>query len=71
MTPKEGLSEDEKTIHTLEEICQNARAIRRAVNRILDHLHESEDKDDNCDPDTVSRKDLYDNDDMYYLAVLE
>ena len=71
MTPNEGLSKDEKTIHTLEEICQNTRAIRRVVNRILDHLHESEDKDDKCDPYTVSRKDLYDNDDMYYLAVLE
>jgi len=66
MTPKEDLPKDEKTVQTLEEICENTRAIRRVVNRILDHLHESEDKDNDDDPDTVSWKDLYDSDDMYY-----
>jgi len=38
------------------------------VNRILDHLHESKEKDDDedYDPDAVNWKDLYHNDDMYY-----
>ena len=40
-------------------------AIRTVVNRILDHLHESDDKDNDDDSDTVSWKDLYDSDDMY------
>jgi len=66
MTPKHDLPKDEKSQQALEEICDNTRAIRRVVNRILDHLHESEENDDNYDPDTVSWKDLYDNDDMYY-----
>jgi len=65
MTPKEDLPKDEKTIQTLDEICENTRAIRRVVNRIFDHLHESEEKDKDDDPDTVSWKDLYDSDDMY------
>ena len=63
---KEDLSKDEKTTQTLDEICENTRAIRRVVNRILDHLHESEEKDKDDDPDTVSWKDLYNSDDMYY-----
>ena len=50
----------------LEEICEHTMAIRRVANRILDHLHESEDKDNDDDPDTVSWNDLYDDDDMYY-----
>jgi hypothetical protein len=66
MTPKQDLPKDEKSQQALEEICDNTRAIRRVVNRILDHLHESEENDDDYDPDTVSWKDLYDNDDMYY-----
>ena len=70
MTPKEDLPKDEKTLQTLEEICENTRAIRRVVNRILDHLHESQEKDDDhdfdYDPDAVNWKDLYRNDDMYY-----
>jgi hypothetical protein len=65
MTSKEDSPKDENTIQTLEEICENTRAIRRVVNRILDHLHESEDKDNDDDPDTVSWKNLYDSDDMY------
>jgi hypothetical protein len=66
MTSEENFPRDEKTIQTLEEICENTRAIRRVVNRIFDHLHESEEKDEDYDPDTVSWKDLYHNDDMYY-----
>ena len=66
MTSKEDLPKDEKTTQTLDEICENTRAIRRVVNRILDHLHESEEKDNDYDPDTVSWKDLYNSDDMYY-----
>jgi len=66
MTPKENLSRDEKTVQSLEEICENTRAIRRVVNRILDHLHEQKDQNDNYDPDTIGWKDMYDSDDMYY-----
>ena len=66
MTSKEDLSKDEKTIQSLEEICENTRAIRRVVNRILDHLHEYEERDNDYDPDTISWKDMYGNDDMYY-----
>ncbi|MFC1633956.1 hypothetical protein ACFL5Z_03875 [Planctomycetota bacterium] len=66
MTPKHDIPKDEKSQQALEEICDNTRAIRRVVNRILDHLHESEEDDDDYDPDTVSWKDLYDHDDMYY-----
>ena len=59
------VSEDKK-IQTLEEICENTRAIRRVVNRILDHLHQYAEPDEpDYDPDTVSWKDLNDYDDMY------
>jgi hypothetical protein len=37
---------EDKKIQTLEEICENTRAIRRVVNRILDHLHEYGEKND-------------------------
>jgi hypothetical protein len=70
MTPKENIQNEEKTIQSLEEICENTRAIRRVVNRILDHLHEAAepdgDGDRDYDPDTLGWKDLYENDDMYY-----
>jgi hypothetical protein len=72
MTPEEDSPKDEKAIQALEEICENTRAIRRVVNRILDHLHESDDKDEDdqkdtdYDPDGIDWKDLYNNDDMYY-----
>jgi hypothetical protein len=71
MTQEKDLSKDEKVIQTLEEICENTRAIRRVVNRILDKLHEeSEGADDNdnydYDPDTIDWKDLYNSNDMYY-----
>jgi hypothetical protein len=64
---QEDLPKDEKAIQTMEEICENTRAIRRVVNRILDKLHEeSESEDDDYDPDTIDWKDLYNSDDMYY-----
>jgi hypothetical protein len=70
MTPKENPFENEKAIQTLEEICENTRAIRRVVNRILDHLHESHDEDenenDNYDSDALDWDDLDNHDDMYY-----
>ena len=67
MTPEEDSPTDEKTIQALEEICENTRAIRRVVNRILDHLHECQERDNDkdYDPESVSWKDLYNNDDMY------
>jgi len=41
--------------------------IQRVTNRILDHLHEYQEKDDeDYDPDTVGWEDMYENDDMYY-----
>jgi hypothetical protein len=61
----EDLPKDEKTIQTLEEICENTRAIRRVVNRIFDHLQESEDKDNNYDTDSMTWEDLYNSDNMY------
>ena len=67
MTSKENLSENEKAIQTLEEICENTRAIRRVVNRILDHLHESQQHDqDDDDSDALVWDDLDNHDDMYY-----
>jgi len=56
MTPKEKHTGKEcKCLNNLEEICENTRAIRRVVNRILDHLHEysckEEDENDNTDYD--------------------
>ena len=61
MTPKENIQKDEKAIQSLEEICENTRAIRRVVNRILDHLHETLESynNDDYDPDDVSWEDLY------------
>jgi hypothetical protein len=60
---------EERAFRTLEEICENTRAIRRVANRILDHMHEhSASKDDEKDPydmDGLSWIDLEDNDDMY------
>jgi hypothetical protein len=70
MTPKEKPFENEKALQNLEEICENTRAIRRVVNRILDHLHEDreeeEEEDEDYDPDTLKWEDLYNHDDMYY-----
>ena len=67
MTSKEEYPEEEdKSTQLLEEICEHTMAIRRVTNRILDHLHECQEKDDDYDQDTVGWKDLYNNDDMYY-----
>jgi hypothetical protein len=66
MTPQENPSENEKVLQTLEEICENTRAIRRVVNRILDHLHESVQEDDDCDLDSLDWEELDNRDDMYY-----
>jgi len=67
MTSEKDLSKDQKAIQTLEEICENTRAIRRVVNRILDKLHEKyESEDDDYDPDAIDWKDLCNGDDMYY-----
>ena len=72
MTPKEKHTGKEcKYLNNLEEICENTRAIRRVVNRILDHLHEysckEDDENDNTDydPDSISWHDLDNRDDMY------
>jgi hypothetical protein len=66
---KEEPTEKEKSLQTLEEICENTRAIRRVVNRILDHLHEyasdDEDNHNDYDPDSISWRDLDNGDDMY------
>jgi hypothetical protein len=65
MTSKQNIPHDEKAIQTLEEICENTRAIRRVVNRIFDHIHQTKESDDDYDLDTVTWEDLYENDDMY------
>lgn len=65
MTSENNLQETlEKTLFILEEICEHTRAIRRVVNRILDHLHQ-EDAQDDFDPDQLSWEDMDNNDDMY------
>ena len=70
MTPKEKSTEDKK-LQTLDEICDNTRAIRRVTNRILDHLHEyqtgasSYENTSHNEPDEISWDDLDNNDDMY------
>ena len=68
MTSKPNTPEEEKAIHTLEEICENTRAIRRVVNRILDHFHESreQNEEDDYDSDALDWDDLDNRDDMYY-----
>ena len=66
MTADNENSPEDRTIQTLEEICENTRAIRRVVNRILDHLHEYGVKYDlDYDPDSLSWEDLNGYDDMY------
>jgi hypothetical protein len=59
-----------KCCQALEEICENTRAIRRVVNRILDHMHEYNVKDEyennnGQNPDDFTWNDLDNNDDMY------
>jgi hypothetical protein len=66
MTPRD-LSPEERKTQLLEEICENTRAIRRVVNRILDHLHESADIPDELDydPDDIDWEELDNHDDMF------
>lgn len=64
MTSKTNTPQDDKAVLTLEEICDNTRAIRRVVNRILDHLHEANEPDE--DYDLYDWEDLDQYDDMYY-----
>ena len=65
MTSKTNTPHDDKAIRTLEEICENTREIRRVVNRILDHLHESQEQDHEEEPYPIDWEDLDDYDDMY------
>ena len=66
MTSNKDKKEHEKSLQTLEEICENTRAIRRVTNRILDHLHEYQTGVSNYDdPDELSWDDMSDYDDMY------
>ncbi len=69
MTSKDKTYEGKKQ-QALEEICENTRAIRRVVNRILDHLHDYQigtaaTENSHYDPEELSWDDLDDNDDMY------
>ena len=71
MTPKNINTKEDKKLQTLDEICDNTRAIRRVSNRILDHLHEyqtgvsSYEDNSSVDPDEITWDDLDNNDDMY------
>lgn len=69
MTPnKDSGHPCEKSLQTLEEICENTRAIRRVVNRILDHLHEYDvpaDTEQNYDPEEIDWDALDEHDDMF------
>ena len=71
MTQKENTTKEDKKLQTMDEICDNTRAIRRVTNRILDHLHEYQTGTSNYEntsysnPDEISWDDLNDNDDMY------
>ena len=70
MTPKEKSTKEDKKLQTLDEICENTRAIRRVTNRILDHLHEYQTGTSSTynDPDEVTWDDMNDYDDMYLLS---
>lgn len=66
MTPKEKSIKEDKKLQTLDEICENTRAIRRVTNRILDHLHEYQTGASSySDPDELTWDDINDYDDMY------
>ncbi|MBN2454917.1 MAG: hypothetical protein JXB29_00030 [Sedimentisphaerales bacterium] len=71
MTQKEKPTNEDKKLQTLDEICDNTRAIRRVTNRILDHLHEYQtgasihEDVSYSDPDEISWDDFDNNDDMY------
>ena len=70
MTSKDKSTKEDKKLQTLDEICENTRAIRRVTNRIMDHLHEYQTGTDagensHYDPDELTWDDLDDSDDMY------
>jgi len=66
MTSDATSDEEDKSTQTLEEICENTRAIRRVVNKILDKMDEyQEQKEQDYDPDNISWQDLYHNDEVY------
>jgi hypothetical protein len=66
MTVKTKSTKEDKKLQTLDEICDNTRAIRRVTNRILDHLHEySHISAGYHAPDELTWDDLDNNDDMY------
>ena len=66
MTTKTKSTEKDKGLQTLDEICDNTRAIRRVTNRILDHMHEYPTGAGNYyDPNESSWDDMIGNDDMY------
>ncbi|MHC4309600.1 MAG: hypothetical protein ACYSSN_06620 [Planctomycetota bacterium] len=66
MTPKEKPIKEDKKLRTLDEICENTRAIRRVTNRILDHLHDYQTGTSSYrDPDELTWDDMNDYDDMY------
>ena len=67
MTSKQNKPQKDRYLLSLDEICENTRAIRRVTNRILDLLHEHYDRPngDNDMPDIPW--DALDNaEDMYY-----
>ena len=67
MTPKKHTpAKEEKRTQLLEEICEHTMAIRRVINRVLDHLHEqNEDDSGYYDPSELTIDDMDDYDDMY------
>ena len=68
MTAEKEKQTEEKKQQLLEEICENSRAIRRVANRILDHLHESGEKDEDADydPELLDWYGLNGDDDIYH-----
>jgi hypothetical protein len=72
MTPEKTEPDENecKCCQTLEEICENTRAIRRVVNRILDQMHEYTDKgeygnNNGRDFDDFTWNDMDNNDDIF------
>lgn len=65
MTPRFDDYSEERKLQLMEEICENTRAIRRVVNRILDHLHDSVPEEPEHDPDEIDWDSLDNNDDMF------
>jgi len=67
MTSKQNKPKKDRHLQSLDEICENTRAIRRVTNRILDLLHEHYDRpDEDYDMNDVPWDALDSYDDMYY-----